>query len=138
MYATQWKLNKTIKENVWLTDHSIKRRYSSKPSKAIIRYIIRIGSDGYLPLYTHIALAFALAHNLSALTSAWQSIRMWICVERRCREERHCAEGDVGEIFLLMLLWMCGVGGGIVRVVVGVRMAGLGLGLGLSIGVVRV
>jgi hypothetical protein len=104
----------------------------------IIRYIIRNRSDGYLPLYTHIALAFALAHDLSALTSAWQSIRMWICVERRCREERHCAEGDVGEIFLLLLLWMCGVGGGVVRVVVGVQMAGLGLGLGLRVGVIWV
>jgi hypothetical protein len=38
---------------------------------------------------------------------------MRICVERWSGEERHCAEGDVGEIFLLLLLLgMCGVGGG--------------------------
>jgi hypothetical protein len=63
---------------------------------------------------------------------------MWICVEGRCREERHCAEGDVGEILLLLLLWMCGVGGGVVRVVVGVQMAGLRLGLRLRVGVIWV
>jgi hypothetical protein len=91
--------------------------------------------------YTHNAFAFALARDLLALTSAWQSIRMRICVERRCREERHCAEGDVGEIFLLMLLWMCGVGGCVVGVggvaVVGVVMT-CWLRLGLRIGVIRV
>jgi hypothetical protein len=89
--------------------------------------------------YTHNAFAFALAHDLLALTSAWQSIRMRICVERRCREERHCAEGDVGEIFLSMLLWMCGVGaGGVGGVgVVGVVMT-CWLRMGLRVGVIRV
>ena len=50
---------------------------------------------------------------------------MRICVERRCGEERHCTEADVGEIF--GLLCRRGVGG--------VWVAGW---LGLRVAVVRV